>query len=248
VVLLHGPLALLPGLQPNLDEMPPKFVAAITSMLPMDLDVTISSPLVNDEKYWKRVCVEGQKWTNCEIADHGLSWKQLFFERNLSLELENFGVYTGITRKHEDEMLRPPIDSTHPRWASLYPKLPPTAPDGLPMKERFCKYGVDCKGEFGRTRSVGEASARELCGAVRCGAVGVVECSDCVCLLFGSLPCLVVFLGGTATLHRSSIPPHACSHRHRLVAHWNMAIPGPLQVCGPGKPATVCGNLRPRTP
>ena len=132
-------------LQPNLDDMPPKFVAAITSMLPDDLDITISSPLVNDEKYWKRVCVEGKRWDNCEIAEHGLSWKQLFFERNLAEELEGFGVYTGITRKHEDEMLRPPIDSTHPRWASLYPKLPVNAPDGLPMKERFCKYGVDCK-------------------------------------------------------------------------------------------------------
>ena len=86
-----------------------------------------------------------QRWDNCEIAEHGLSWKQLFFERNLAEELEGFGVYTGITRKHEDEMLRPPIDSTHPRWASLYPKLPVNAPDGLPMKERFCKYGVDCK-------------------------------------------------------------------------------------------------------
>lgn len=132
-------------LQPVLDEMPPRFVAAITSLLPMELDVSISSPLVNDEKYWKRVCLEGRKWTNCEIADHGLSWKQLFFERNLALLLENFGVYSGITRKHEDEMLRPPIDSTHPRWASLYPKLPPNAADGLPMKERFCCKGVNCK-------------------------------------------------------------------------------------------------------
>ena len=30
-------------LQPNLDDMPPKFVAAITSMLPDDLDITIET-------------------------------------------------------------------------------------------------------------------------------------------------------------------------------------------------------------
>lgn len=45
-------------LQPNLDDLPPRFVSAITSLLPLDLDVVIASPLVCDEKYWKRRALE----------------------------------------------------------------------------------------------------------------------------------------------------------------------------------------------
>lgn len=35
---------------------------------------------VFDESYWKRRCVEKLGWQNCQIAEHGLTWKQLFFE------------------------------------------------------------------------------------------------------------------------------------------------------------------------
>ena len=35
---------------------------------------------VFDENYWKRRCVEKLGWQNCQIAEHGLTWKQLFFE------------------------------------------------------------------------------------------------------------------------------------------------------------------------
>lgn len=35
---------------------------------------------VFDENYWKRRCVEKLGWQNCLIAEHGLTWKQLFFE------------------------------------------------------------------------------------------------------------------------------------------------------------------------
>lgn len=133
-------------LQPNLDDIPSKFVAAITSKLPLDLDITVTSPLVNDENYWKQVVTEHKKWDNPQIADHGLSWKQLFFETNLGIELEEFGVVEGITRKYEDEFLRPAIDATHPRWPTLYPKVEPIdAESGLPAKERFCCHGVECQ-------------------------------------------------------------------------------------------------------
>ena len=84
------------------------------------------------------------RWTNCRVEEHGLSWKQLFFERNLQEELESFGSYPDVTRAHEDAMVRPPIDSTHSLWKQLYQKLPPRQPDGKPMRERFCKYGANC--------------------------------------------------------------------------------------------------------
>ena len=130
----------------DLEKVDPKFATAITSQLSADLDVTVTAPFVNDENYWKRVCTEGRKWTNCLISEHGMSWKQLFFERLVPELVESFGVYDGVTRRHEDEFARPPMDGTHPRWATLYPRVPPTRPDGLPTKERFCRYGVECKG------------------------------------------------------------------------------------------------------
>lgn len=131
---------------PNLEGLDPKFVTAITSKLPLDLDVLVSGPHVNDEHYWKRVCLEGQAWENCQISEHGMSWKQLFFERYISSVLESFGSYAGNSRTHEDEMLRPPIDSTHPRWKLLYPDVPAKVPPSkvLPTRERFCCRGVDC--------------------------------------------------------------------------------------------------------
>ena len=131
---------------PSLDGLHPKFATAITSSLPLDLDVAVAGPYVHDENYWKRVCLEEQKWENCQIVNHGMSWKQLFFERYLSETLEHFGVYPGSTKAHEDEFLRPPIDSSHPKWKVLYPdvveKIPPT--NVLPNRERYCCNGAEC--------------------------------------------------------------------------------------------------------
>jgi hypothetical protein len=34
-------------------------------------------PLIHEERYWQRACEEGQGWRNVDIAQHGLSWKQV---------------------------------------------------------------------------------------------------------------------------------------------------------------------------
>lgn len=102
------------------------------------------------------------RWRNCRVEEHGLSWKQLFFERYLQEELESFGVFPGISADHEHAQVRPPIDSTHPLWRELYPKVgnePDTSAEvaeahpeypvdtlGRPRRERFCKFGVNCDG------------------------------------------------------------------------------------------------------
>lgn len=44
--------------------------------------------LIEEEEYWKRRASE--RWRNCDIACHGDSWKQLFFERNLNEFLEEY--------------------------------------------------------------------------------------------------------------------------------------------------------------
>lgn len=150
----------------DLEKVDPKFATAITSQLSPDLDVTVTAPYVNDENYWKRVCTEGRKWTNCLISEHGMSWKQLFFERLIPELLESFGVYEGVTRRHEDEFTRPAIDSTNHKWTALYPRLPTKRPDGLPMKERFCRYGQECKAATIAGPSSGLWPALDRCKAL----------------------------------------------------------------------------------
>jgi len=99
---------------------------------------------VNDEHFWERVCRDEMKWLTCDIAEHGLSWKQLFFERFLSQRLETFGSNEGLSHEFEVAAVRPPLDSTHPDWELLYPQVPKTRPDGRPTRERFCKFGNNC--------------------------------------------------------------------------------------------------------
>lgn len=87
---------------------------------------------MNDELYWERVCREVSQptiiryimveqipsyllclgvlqhkgWEHCDIADHGLSWKQLFFERYIAESIENFGIHRGVSREFENSFLR----------------------------------------------------------------------------------------------------------------------------------------------
>lgn len=135
-------------LYPSMDGMDPKFTAAITATLPLDMDVLVSGPHVHDEHYWRRVCTEGKKWQNCQIAQHGMSWKQLFFETYVGEALEGFGNYGDLPKGHEEDFLRPPIDSKHPKWKVMYPEVPAKLPPAgiLPARERFCSRGIDCDG------------------------------------------------------------------------------------------------------
>lgn len=77
--------------RPNLEGIPSKFLPQVTARLPLDLDITVTAPHIHDENYWKRACLMREGWVNCQIAEHGLTWKQLYFEQNLQEELENFG-------------------------------------------------------------------------------------------------------------------------------------------------------------
>lgn len=55
---------------------------------------------VFDENYWKRRCVEQLGWQECQIAEHGLTWKQLFFEVHLGSSMK---VFVGKVAIEEDE-------------------------------------------------------------------------------------------------------------------------------------------------
>eukprot|EP00941_MAST-03F_sp_MAST-3F-sp1_P003636 g3636.t1 len=73
-----------------LEKVPKKFREQIVDALPVDLDEAVTSKNIHDEKYWKRCCVEGKGWKNCDLSKHGFTWKQFYFERNLEELLESF--------------------------------------------------------------------------------------------------------------------------------------------------------------
>lgn len=62
----------------------------ITDALPVDVDPKITAVHVFDENYWKRCCISKFGWENCELIEHGLTWKQLYFEKLLQEKLEDF--------------------------------------------------------------------------------------------------------------------------------------------------------------
>ena len=74
--------------RPTLRGIAPRYINRVTELLPTSLPLEVTGPLVDDEGYWKRCSVE--RWDNCQISDHGSSWKRCFFERNLADFLEAF--------------------------------------------------------------------------------------------------------------------------------------------------------------
>ena len=73
------------------EKLEPKYMKEITSLLSLDIDPTISAQYVFDENYWKRACIDKFGWHNCNIEEHGLSWKQLYLERHVQVNrIENF--------------------------------------------------------------------------------------------------------------------------------------------------------------
>jgi len=72
------------------ENIPAKHIREITQNLPVDLDANIAAEFVFDENYWKRRCIEHFLQRNCQISEHGLTWKQLYFENYLQKSLEEY--------------------------------------------------------------------------------------------------------------------------------------------------------------
>ena len=72
--------------RPTLRGIPMRYINRVTELLPTSLPLEVTGPLIDDEGYWKRCAL--QRWDNCQIVDHGSSWKRLYFERNLTDFLE----------------------------------------------------------------------------------------------------------------------------------------------------------------
>jgi len=74
--------------RPTLRGIAPRYINRVTELLPTNLPLEVTGPLIDDEGYWKRCSTE--RWDNCQISDHGSSWKRCYFERNLTDFLESF--------------------------------------------------------------------------------------------------------------------------------------------------------------
>lgn len=82
----------LPALEGGPGGIPAKFIVEVSAGLNTDLDPQVAALYVFDENYWKRRCIEKLGWLNCQLIEHGLTWKQLFFEHHVAKRLEEFEV------------------------------------------------------------------------------------------------------------------------------------------------------------
>ncbi len=80
--------------RPVKDVIPPPIMAEITNALSNNIPPIIGARYIYDENYWKRCCVDKYGWHKCHLAEHGLLWKQLFFEKLFQERLEDFDSQT----------------------------------------------------------------------------------------------------------------------------------------------------------
>lgn len=80
--------------RPVTEAIPPPQMAEITKLLPTNLPPVIGAKYIYSESYWKKCCVEKYGWHNCQLEEHNLLWKQLFFEKLLKEKLEDFDAVT----------------------------------------------------------------------------------------------------------------------------------------------------------
>lgn len=79
--------------RPTHEMVDAKHLREITSRLPINLDPKQSAMYVHDENYWKRACLDERSSltpSECQIVEHGMTWKQLYFEHHLRQRLEFF--------------------------------------------------------------------------------------------------------------------------------------------------------------
>jgi Leucine Rich repeat len=82
----------------NFERMPVKEVlsplqmAEIACQLQTTLSPLVGAKYVFNENYWRKCCVEKYGWHGCKLSEHGLLWKQLFFEKLLTERLEDFNI------------------------------------------------------------------------------------------------------------------------------------------------------------
>eukprot|EP01033_Poteriospumella_lacustris_P008109 gene8109-5837_t len=82
------------GDRPVREVIPPPLMAEITKQLPANLSPVIGAKYIYNESYWKKCCVDKYGWHNCQLEEHNLLWKQLYFEKLVQERLEDFDAVT----------------------------------------------------------------------------------------------------------------------------------------------------------
>lgn len=80
--------------RPVREVIPPPLMAEITKSLQTNLRPIIGAKYIYNESYWKRCCVDKYGWHNCNLAEHNLLWKQLYFEKLIQEKLEDYDPVT----------------------------------------------------------------------------------------------------------------------------------------------------------
>ena len=80
--------------RPVREVIPPPLMAEITKSLNTNLSPIIGAKYIYNESYWKRCCVDKYGWHNCNLSEHNLLWKQLYFEKLIQEKLEDFDAVT----------------------------------------------------------------------------------------------------------------------------------------------------------
>mmetsp|Transcript_9504 Transcript_9504/g.38787 ORF Transcript_9504/g.38787 Transcript_9504/m.38787 type:complete len:212 (+) Transcript_9504:158-793(+) len=73
------------------EGIPKKYLHDITRRLPSDLDPNVAAEYLFDEFYWETRCSVLYPRQALLAEQHGLSWKQLFFEIHMQQHFEAFG-------------------------------------------------------------------------------------------------------------------------------------------------------------
>ena len=79
--------------RPTFGKLSRQYIEKVVSFLDIELPLDIVGQLIADENYWRRRSTK--RWRNLEVGQHGGSWKQLYFERNLAEALEKFDPNAG---------------------------------------------------------------------------------------------------------------------------------------------------------
>lgn len=80
--------------RPVREIIPPPLMMEITKSLPTNLRPIIGAKYIFNESYWKRCCVEKYGWHNCNLLEHNLLWKQLYYEKLIQEKLEEYDAVT----------------------------------------------------------------------------------------------------------------------------------------------------------
>lgn len=111
-----------------LDDLLLKHKTKVLERIATDLPLKVTANLVEDEGFWKRCCQA--KWPICDVTAHNDSWKQMYFERNLTSIIENFvPESTDMTELNETI----PLSANYVKKLDIRQLLPPVkeAPKGV---------------------------------------------------------------------------------------------------------------------